>query len=68
VSTAEKIAPEEAIKIRAYSIWEEEGRPEGRRLEHWLRAVEELGGTETPEAPAVVSEPAAKRSSKGKSG
>lgn len=23
-------------------IWEEEGRPEGRALEHWLRAENEL--------------------------
>ena len=26
----------------AYSIWEREGRPEGRAVEHWLRAVAEI--------------------------
>ena len=27
---------------RAYQIWEEEGRPEGREIEHWLQAEGEL--------------------------
>jgi hypothetical protein len=26
----------------AQSIWEEEGRPEGRSIEHWLRAENQL--------------------------
>jgi len=26
------------IEARAYAIWEEEGRPFGKHLEHWLRA------------------------------
>ncbi len=29
---------EEEIKELAYSIWEEEGRPEGKDLEHYFRA------------------------------
>jgi hypothetical protein len=33
---------EQTIQARAYSIWIEEGRPEGRDVEHWLRACEEL--------------------------
>jgi len=33
---------EEAIRKRAYAIWEEEGRPEGRHLDHWLRAEAEI--------------------------
>jgi hypothetical protein len=33
---------EEAIRERAYLIWIEEGRPEGRDMEHWLRACGEL--------------------------
>ena len=36
-------AKEEAIRERAYLIWEEEGRPEGRHLDHWLRAEAEIG-------------------------
>ena len=27
---------------RAYQIWEEQGRPEGREAEHWLQAEREL--------------------------
>lgn len=30
------------IERRARSIWEEEGRPEGRAFEHWLAAEREL--------------------------
>lgn len=33
---------EERIRARAYEIWEEDGRPEGRDVEHWIRAVLEL--------------------------
>ncbi len=29
---------EEARKLRAYQIWEDEGRPEGQDMEHWHRA------------------------------
>jgi hypothetical protein len=34
---------EEAIRRRSHEIWVQEGRPEGRALEHWLRAEAELG-------------------------
>ena len=26
------------IALAAYSIWEQEGRPQGREVDHWLRA------------------------------
>jgi hypothetical protein len=42
----------QAIAERAYLIWENMGRPEGRALEHWLRAEAELAA----EA-AVVARP-----------
>ncbi len=29
---------EEKIRSIAYSIWENEGYPEGRQMEHWLAA------------------------------
>jgi len=35
-------ANEEVIRKRAFAIWEEEGRPEGRHLDHWLRAEAEM--------------------------
>ncbi len=34
---------EDGIRRRAYAIWEEEGRPEGRDEEHWARAEAEAG-------------------------
>jgi hypothetical protein len=30
------------IGDRAYRIWLDEGRPEGKHLEHWLRAKREV--------------------------
>jgi hypothetical protein len=35
-------AIEERIRNRAYELWEAEGRPEGREIDHWLQAVQEL--------------------------
>jgi hypothetical protein len=32
----------EDIARRAYELWENEGKPEGKGQEHWLRAEEEL--------------------------
>ena len=31
------------IRERAYEIWEQEGRPEGRHAEHWERACRDCG-------------------------
>ncbi|MGE4047454.1 MAG: DUF2934 domain-containing protein [Acetobacteraceae bacterium] len=31
-----------ATRERAYQIWEREGRPEGREIEHWMQAKREL--------------------------
>jgi hypothetical protein len=33
---------QEEIAVRAHSIWEREGRPEGQDTDHWLRAEREL--------------------------
>jgi hypothetical protein len=41
---------EDAVRARAYQIWEEEGRPEGQHELHWRRAMEWLA-SQTP-APA----------------
>jgi Protein of unknown function (DUF2934) len=30
------------IRERAFAIWEEEGRPEGKSVAHWLRAEAEI--------------------------
>jgi hypothetical protein len=53
------------IRERAYWLWEEEGRPEGRELDHWYRASHEIAGraaaiTARPEA-APISQKAKPR-------
>jgi hypothetical protein len=35
-------AEEQAIRERAYLIWEQEGRPTGGHLDHWLRAEAQI--------------------------
>ena len=37
---------EERIRRRAHAIWEREGRPEGRREEHWAQARREIEAEE----------------------
>jgi hypothetical protein len=33
---------EEAMRQRSYEIWQLQGRPDGKALEHWLQAKAEL--------------------------
>lgn len=33
---------EDAVRARAYQIWQDEGEPPGKALEHWDRAEREL--------------------------
>jgi hypothetical protein len=33
---------EALIRNRAYELWEQEGRPQGRHEQHWAQAVEEV--------------------------
>ncbi len=44
----------EPIRIRAYQLWEQAGRPEGGDLEFWERARQEI---EAEEAAAATPEP-----------
>ena len=37
---------EERIRERAYELWEQAGRPEGRAVEHWLQAETEIAAAE----------------------
>jgi hypothetical protein len=39
----------ERIRLRAYQLWEDEGRPEGAEQKHWLQAVDELAGEDEHE-------------------
>ncbi|ASW10732.1 DUF2934 domain-containing protein [Rhizobium sp. 11515TR] len=46
---------------RAYRIWEQEGRPEGRDLDHWQRAEEQHQETEREADTSPVSGAKAKK-------
>ncbi len=62
--------PEEAIRMRAYHIWEREGRPDGRDLEHWIQAQLELTAEVVPtqaQRNPAPSPPQQARSNGGKS-
>jgi hypothetical protein len=48
----------EKVRQRAFEIWEAEGRPEGRDVEHWTRAEAEVNGGH---APAAAEAPPAKK-------
>jgi hypothetical protein len=45
---------EERIRVLAYAIWEAEGRPDGKHLEHWLQA-RRLAAAEAPQAMSQVA-------------
>jgi hypothetical protein len=51
---------EEQIRELAYSIWEQEGRPDGKDMDHYMRARQILEAREAEKAafktPAVVRE------------
>jgi hypothetical protein len=52
----------EQIACAAYAIWENEGRPHGRDLAHWLQAEEQLKAELLREAePARSPEPAGQK-------
>lgn len=38
---------DDRVRVRAYAIWEEEGRPEGEHARHWSDAEAELRGETT---------------------
>jgi len=41
---------EQAIRERAYALWEQDGRPEGRSLAHWSQAETEIAAGQAPTA------------------
>ncbi len=58
------MATEEQIRDLAHAIWEQEGRPEGKHLEHYFRAKQILQEQEAAHvielgaAPAIIQLPA----------
>jgi hypothetical protein len=49
---------ESQIREIAYGLWEQEGMPEGRDVEHYFKA-EQLAGSETAQAAVAAFEPTA---------
>jgi hypothetical protein len=50
----------EIVSRRAYEIWEQQGRPEGNDLQHWLQAEQELNrGNASQPTSATRSQPVA---------
>ena len=48
---------EEAIRKRAYALWQEQGQPDGKDWEHWFQAERERDGHDdrasVPAAPST---------------
>ncbi|MBI4339558.1 MAG: DUF2934 domain-containing protein [Chloroflexi bacterium] len=49
---------EEEVRRIAFDLWQQEGRPEGRALEHWLKAQKVMEESRPAEA-AVQAAPSA---------
>jgi hypothetical protein len=62
----------ERIRARAHAIWEKEGRPEGRDVEHWQRAISEIdavdAGSLSEAGGAAAREPSRPRTTGSESG
>ncbi len=52
--TVPQVDQEELLKQAAYSIWEREGRPDGKDKEHWERARRELSDRQLRKASPVA--------------
>lgn len=50
---------EEHIRRRAYEIWEQEGKPQGEDLNHWVCALQEIGA-KAESQPGKAAAPAKK--------
>jgi hypothetical protein len=49
---ARQTATHQEIAAAAYSIWEQQGRPAGRDVEHWLQAELQICGRGDGQSPA----------------
>jgi hypothetical protein len=48
---------EQLIRERAHSLWEADGRPEGREQEYWFRAEQMLAEERDPDRPDMNKGP-----------
>lgn len=52
---------EDEVKLIAYELWEQEGRPDGQDMEHWLRAEAIWAERQLPQVEEVARKPAVKK-------
>ena len=55
------IPSEQAIRERAYQLWENDGRPDGRSVDYWLEAARQLEDEGGSAATKAVNKPATSR-------
>ena len=48
---------EQRIRERAHSLWEIDGRPEGREHDYWFRAEQLIDAEDDPSAPDMAHTP-----------
>jgi hypothetical protein len=53
------IPRDEEIRLIAYQIWEEEGRPHGKNVEHWVQAERRWSQSRRSPGDASVRQPGA---------
>ena len=61
------IDKQEAVRMRSYFLWENDGRPEGQASDYWFRAEAELAHERSSAKPAKVAKlakPKSKRKAK----
>ena len=46
---------DERVRVRAYHLWEQDGRPHGKNNEYWNRALEEIKAEERERATSEKS-------------
>jgi len=46
---------QQLVRTRAYAIWEEDGRPRGKALAHWLQAQTEIDSAQLPRARKLLT-------------
>ena len=60
-----RVPSEQAIRERAYHLWDGDGRPDGRSIDYWLQAARELEEEAARSATAAV-QPAALKAKAGR--
>jgi len=58
---------EQAVRERAYALWEQDGRPEGRSVAHWSQAEAEIGAEQSavpPNRASIVKSPRRRKATK----